>query len=111
MKFKLWSNFLFLVPLYVSAGYNIFWYLAVISIVLTFSIVFHYFNEKKLKNIDAISSLLLIASNFILLFLGDLIFPYGLAAILSALIAIIFYLRQSKYGYNFNHGMWHIFLP
>lgn len=109
MKFKLWSNILFLVPLYISTTNGIFWYMAILTIVLFFSIVFHYFDEKKFKNIDAVTSLSLIISNIILLFQGKLIFPYGWIALLSALIAILFHLRQLKHGYNFNHGMWHVF--
>lgn len=109
MKFKLYSNILFLVPLYASIVYGIFWYVIIIGSVLIFSIIFHYFNETKFKSIDTISSLTLILSNFVLLFQGNLALPYSLVAILSAIVAILFYIRQSKYGYDFNHGMWHTF--
>jgi hypothetical protein len=49
--------------------------------------------------------------NFILLFKGHWVFPYSALAITFAIIALSFYFYQHKgsRGYNFYHGMWHIF--
>ncbi len=109
MKFKVWSNILFLAPLYLSVVTNMYGYVIIISFVLIFSTFFHIYDEKRFKMIDIISSLSLITANLILLFGGNLKLPYSLISLLFAGVAIMFYLKQSKKFYNFNHGMWHIF--
>ncbi len=49
------------------------------------------------------------AANLSLLFMGHWTLPYSVLAATSAVIAIIFYFRQFKFGYNINHSLWHTF--
>ena len=108
-QIKFWSNVFFLVPLAIALWYHIIWYSIVIGMVFIISSYFHFKDEKRLEYVDVTSSSLLMVSNFILLFLGHWTMPYSVAAIVCAVIALSFYARQFKHGYNFNHGMWHLF--
>jgi uncharacterized membrane protein (UPF0136 family) len=108
-QLKFWSNIFFLIPFAYAVSYEVVWYSVVIGIVFIISSYFHFSEEKKLVYIDVASSTALMASNFILLFKGQWNLPYSLIAIGCAAIAILFYSRQFKHGYDLNHGLWHIF--
>ncbi len=108
-KFKFWSNIFFIVPFVLSANNSLYWYSTVIGLMLLLSINYHYNDERKYYYRDCFVSILLMASNFWLLIGGNWILPYSFIALTSAVIAIYFYFRQYKKGYDFNHGMWHFF--
>jgi hypothetical protein len=105
--FKFWSNAFFLIPLALSLS-KIYWYAFVIGLVFFISSYFHYYNEKKLEYVDVTASLSLMVSNLTLLFIGHWKLPYSFGAIIFGVIALYFYYRQFKYGYEFNHGVWHV---
>ncbi|MBP9821526.1 MAG: hypothetical protein KBC98_01435 [Candidatus Pacebacteria bacterium] len=108
-QMKFWSNIFFIVPFALAVAYEVWWYAIVIGIVFIISSIFHFYEEKKLEIVDVCSSTTLMASNFILLFKGHWALPHSAIAILCAIIALSFYFRQFKHGYDFNHGMWHVF--
>lgn len=111
LQIKFWSNLFFLIPLVFSISHNLYWYSVVIGLVFVVSSYFHLHDEKKIEYIDITTSTILMISNFILLFQGKWIVPYSIIAVLCAIIALGFYFYQHKglRGYNFYHGMWHIF--
>jgi len=108
-QIKFWSNLFFLIPFAFAVAYGVWWYSVVIGIVFIISSIFHFYNEKKLEYVDVTSSTTLMASNMVLLFMGRWVLPYSLIAIGCAIIALFFYFRQHKGGYNLYHGWWHIF--
>jgi hypothetical protein len=108
-QLKFWSNIFFLIPFAFAVSYEVWWYSVIIGIVFIISSYFHFNEEKKLEYVDVASSTTLMASNFILLFKGYWVLPYSMIAIGCAIIAIFFYFRQFKHGYDLNHGLWHIF--
>lgn len=108
-KFKFWSNIFFVFPFILSVDNSLYWYSLVIGLMLFLSVSYHYNDEKKYFYRDCIISIILMASNFWLLINGNWTPPYSFISLTSAVIAICFYLRQYKKGYNFNHGMWHFF--
>ncbi len=108
-QIKSWSNLFFLVPLVISLKHHIYWYAIVIGLVFIVSSIFHLRNEKNFAYADVVGAYVLMIANLLLLFKGDWVFPYGIGAFISAVIALWFFYRQNKHGYNFNHGMWHIF--
>jgi len=109
-QMKFWSNIFFLIPLIISTYYGLYWYSILISMVIIMSCLFHFYNEHKIiYYFDVLFSSTIMLSNFILLFRGHWMAPYSIMAILFALTALFFYFRQSEYGYNLDHGLWHIF--
>lgn len=107
-KFKTWSNIFFLFPFILSLQFQIFTYSLIIGVMIILSLLFHYSDEKKYFYRDCFISILLMVSNFVLLISGEWQAPYSIIALSSAVLAIYFYIRQYKKGYNFNHGMWHV---
>ena len=109
-EFLKYSNLFFLIPLIIALFSGIYWYTIVLLVVFIVSYDFHFFSEaKEVYYLDVIFSSILMLSNFILLFMGHLILPYSVLAIICALIALFFYFRRSKHDYYFNHSLWHIF--
>ncbi len=110
-QIKFWSNIFFIIPLAFAISYEVWWYSIVMGIVFIISTLFHFKEEEKggLEYVDVTSSTGLMLSNLILLFKGHWILPYSVVAIICAVIALTFYARQFKYGYDLNHGIWHIF--
>lgn len=108
-QIKFWSNLFFLIPFALAISFNVWWYAIVIGIVFVISSVFHFNEEKKIVYVDVCSFTSLMAANFVLLFKGHLVLPYSALAFGCAAIVIFFYFRQFKHGYDFNHGLWHIF--
>jgi len=109
-EMKFWSNVFFLIPLLISINYGLYWYSIIIGVVFIVSSIFHFYNENKiLFYFDVVFSSMLMLSNFVLLFMGHWNLPYSLFAVICALLAFLFYFKQSKNSYNFYHSMWHIF--
>ncbi len=108
-QIKFWSNLFFLIPLAFAISYNVYWYSVIIGLTFIISSYFHFHHEKRIAVIDVTSSTTLMLANFILLFNGHWVLPYSVIAIICAIIALGFYFRQDKGGYNVYHGMWHIF--
>lgn len=109
-EMKFWSNIFFLIPFFISINYNLYLYSMIIGIVFVVSSVFHFCNENKIiYYFDVIFCSILMLSNFILLFAGHFILPYSIFAVICAIIALIFYFKQSKDSYNIYHSMWHFF--
>jgi hypothetical protein len=109
-EFLKWSNLFFLIPLVVATFSTLYWYAVILLVVFIVSYDFHFFSEaREVYYLDVIFSSILMLSNFILLFMGHLLLPYSVFAILSALIALFFYYRRSKHDYYFNHSLWHVF--
>lgn len=108
MKFKVWSNLLFLIPLLISIQYGLYWYLFIIGLAFVFSTTYHLRNETMYAFHDFIFSSILIISNFYLLFKGNINSNYSLVALGISVFAIYFQQRALKYSYDFNHGVWHI---
>ena len=105
-----WSNLFFLIPAVFAFSHNLYWYVVILLAVFIVSFDFHFFKEaKQLFYLDVIFSSFLMFSNTILLLLGNLKLPYSILAVISALIALIFYFRRSKHDYYINHSFWHIF--
>ena len=109
LKIKFWSNFLFLLPLLFAVFYKVALYIPIIGTVFIISSIYHYSNEKILVTIDMAFALLLIFANFVLLFMGGILSPFALSALTLALLAGYFYFRQTKHGYDLNHGLFHVF--
>ena len=110
-QIKFWSNLFFLIPLALAISYGILWYSVVIGVVFFISSYFHFHHEKRIEYVDVTTSTLLMLSNLILLFKGHWVLPYSLTALVCAVVALGFYFYQNKgsKGYNFYHGIWHIF--
>lgn len=108
MKFKVWSNLLFLIPLLISIQYGLYWYSTIVLLVFIFSTFYHLRNEKIYAIHDFICSSLLILSNFYLIFSGNVNSVSSLAALTIAALAIYFHQKALKRSYDFNHGVWHI---
>ncbi|MEI7765649.1 MAG: hypothetical protein WCI93_03650 [bacterium] len=109
-EFLKWSNLFFLIPLVVATFFKLYWYAVILLVVFIVSYDFHFFSEaKEVYYLDVIFSSILMLSNFILLFMGHLLLPYSLLAVLCALIALFFYFRRPKHDYYFNHSLWHVF--
>lgn len=105
-----WSNVFFLVPVVFAITNGLYLYVVILSALFIVSFDFHLFNEAKaVYFLDVIFSIFLMISNFVLLFLGHWSLPYSIIAVVSALIALIFYFRRSKYNYYINHSLWHLF--
>ena len=105
-----WSNFFFLIPLIIAVVYHLFWYAVILLVVFLVSYDFHFLHEtRNIYYLDVIFSSILMLSNCILLFLGYFLLPYSIFAVISALVALVFYFRRSKHDYRINHSLWHIF--
>jgi len=109
IKFKLWSNIFFVFPLLLSIIKSLHLYSLIIGIMLLLSINYHYNDERKYFYRDCFVSIMLMASNFWLLINGGWLLPYSFIALSCATIAIYYYSKQYKHGYDYNHGMWHFF--
>ncbi|MEK7106122.1 MAG: hypothetical protein AAB895_02075 [Patescibacteria group bacterium] len=109
LGFSFWSNAFFLAPLLFSMSYRMWAYSVVMGLALVVSLLFHFKKDIKIGYLDVLISSMLMISNLILLFKGHWVTPYSLVAIAFAIVAIVFYSRQFKYGYGFNHGLWHFF--
>jgi hypothetical protein len=109
LKLTILSNLFFLVPLTVAFANQIYWYAFLMGMVLIVSTCFHLSRERYFAFKDVTFAYLLMASNFYLLFMGRWNFPYAFLAIICAVVSVVFYIRQHKYGYTINHSMWHIF--
>lgn len=108
MKFKVWSNFFFLIPLAISGYFEIINHAILIAVVMFFSLIFHLNNEKKWKRLDQIFAISLMVFNLYLFYLASFKQPHFLLAIFCVLAAFSFYLTQKKTNYDRNHGMWHV---
>ena len=89
-EFLKWSNLFFLIPLIVATFSELYWYAVILLVVFIVSYDFHFFSEaKEVYYLDVIFSSILMLSNFILLFMGHLLLPYSVLAVLCALIALL----------------------
>ncbi len=105
---KIWSNIVFALPLIISIYYKIYILTALIFTVSLFSVLYHFYNEKKWKLFDAIFSLLIIAYNLYLCYLSNFKFPYFHIALVFAIFSFIFYSKAHKNNYQLNHSLWHL---
>jgi hypothetical protein len=97
-------------PLILAAYWHLWPTVILILAVAGFGSLYHLSREKRFLLPDRISAILLIASNFILCYLGDYKAPYFWVAVLFALLSFLyhFYL-QNKGQYDLNHGLWHMY--
>ncbi len=109
LKIKFWSNLLFILPLIFAVFYKVSYYIPVIAIVFIISSIYHYSDEKRLVKIDLAFAYFLIFCNCVLLYIGGILSPFAFSAVVFAMLAGYFYFRQAKHGYDFNHGLFHIF--
>jgi len=105
-----WSNILFLLPFALAINYGLYIYALIIGLVLIVSFFFHFKNEPaQLYLLDVLLSIALMISNLVLLFKGYFATPYSIIALTSVFIALIFFFRERRHSYNWNHSLWHIF--
>lgn len=107
-KLKIYTSLFFLVPMFLALYFKIYLMAILLLTVTIFSIIFHIFDEKKLKIIDPIFAYILIASNLYLCFLFRFNLIYFLPALLFVLLALICLVREKK-NYELYHSLWHIF--
>ncbi len=108
-RFSVWSNFFFLVPLYVAFTNNLWVAVGLICSVVIFGLGYHLSRRRYLLEFDSTAGWLLIGTNWALCYIGNFAFPY-FAYALAALCAgmYFFYWGQEKYDYELNHGLWHL---
>lgn len=103
-----WSNAVFLVPLAFAIYWSMVWYVAVLVLSLGFSFVYHNSKESSYQITDIIFALVLIFSNFALLFLGGFTpASIALGVAVVGILAIYIYFAQHKH-YQFFHSIFHI---
>jgi len=107
-KLKIYTSLFFLVPMFLALYFKIYLMAILLLTVTIFSIIFHIFDEKKLKIIDPIFAYILIASNLYLCFLFRFNLIYFLPAPLFVLLALICLVKEKK-NYELYHSLWHIF--
>ncbi|MEK7673191.1 MAG: hypothetical protein AAB373_04880 [Patescibacteria group bacterium] len=107
LKFRVWSNVFFLIPLVMALYYDLFLHAGLIFAVMIFSTLFHINREKKGEGVDRFFALTLMAYNLYLIYLSGFRQPYLLLAIVLVAVAFYFYFRQ-KQNYDFNHSLWHL---
>ncbi len=104
-----WSNLFFLIPLVIALNHNIYWYSVIIFVLFIVSFDFHFFNEaREVFYLDLIFSILLVISNFILLYLSGWQQPLTTISLSMGAVALFFYFRRSENNYSFTHSLWHI---
>jgi|SRR3989344_837285 len=108
LKFKVWSNIFFFIPLILSMYYGIFLHSILISMVIVFSTFFHINNENKWGIIDQTFAVALITYNFYLCYLSGFRQPHFSLALFFVVVAFYFYFRQKKTNYDLNHSLWHL---
>lgn len=107
-QFKIWSNALFFIPLFMSLYNGIFMHSLVLLAVIAFSTLFHINNEQKWVFYDRFFAIVLIMYNSYLLFVSDFRQPYFFLALFFSFIAFYFLRQQKKHGYDVHHSWWHI---
>lgn len=109
-KFQFWSNLFFLIPFIYSLMYRVWWYSVVILFATLISFMYHFNKKNKFSlYLDLFFSIVLILSNTFLLFLGSWKMPYGLLALIFAIIALVFYFIKNKRNLDIDHALWHLF--
>lgn len=111
LKFKNCSNLFFIIPLFLTAYFHLYFYTAVILIVISNSFLYHFWDEQKFIYSDRVLAYLLIAVNLFYCWLGKFTYPYFYIALIFVGVALYFNFRKinDKTSYNLNHGLWHIF--
>lgn len=108
LKFKVWSNVFFGIPLLLTIYYGLFIHSILISAVIIFSTFFHINNEKKWGILDQTFATGLITYNLYLCYLSDFRQPHFFLALLFVVVAFYFYFKQKKANYDLNHSLWHL---
>jgi hypothetical protein len=103
------SNLFFTPPLIITLqnGLNIPFLIALLSI--STSTLYHLAHEKRFLMIDRIAALALFANNMVLLYLAKASW-YEIATVAGLIfLALLFFYREDRYGYELNHFLWHLF--
>lgn len=108
--FKNLSSAAYLAPAGVAFFYGLY-PTAILSVAVAgFGILYHLSNEKKFLLLDFSFALLLILSNFILIYLGNFKAPYIWFVALFVVLSFWHYFFRQKHGsYEWHHGMWHVY--
>lgn len=100
LKPKVWSNLFFGIPFVIALYYQLIFHSLLIILVLIFSSIYHYSNEKKFGIEDKIFAYSLIIYNFYLCYLSNFKFPYILLALLFVFIGLYFFFIKKKDDYE-----------
>ena len=103
LKSKVWSNIVFAIPLAIAIHNQIFFHSLLILLTMTFSPLYHYFNETKFHIIDKISAYSIITYNLYLCYLSNFKPSYFIPALFFVLIGSYFLFIKKKDDYE-----WHI---
>lgn len=103
IKSKVWSNAFFVIPLSIALWYQLFFHSILILLVMVFSIMYHYSNEKKFGIMDKVFAYSIIAYNLYLCYISNLSLPCFLSILLFVLIGLYFFFIKKKDDYE-----WHI---
>jgi hypothetical protein len=106
--FAVWSILFFLVPWALAWYARIFPLAIVLTGVICLSLLNHLGEEKNAKTLDVIFAWTLMILHLILCVFGGFAMPYFLFVLILVPIAIFFYYRRSRAGYDWNHGLWHL---
>ena len=102
------TSFIFLIPAMLSLYYGVYWHFFIILFSATFSILFHLKKEKSFKRLDKLFLVILMMSNFYLLYLSGFIFTYTILVIFFVTLGFNFLYKAKISKYNLNHSLWHL---
>ena len=109
-NYSVWSNFFFLLPLYLSLTQHLYFSALVISFSLVSGIVYHSSRESSFLYVDRAAAWLLILNNLILAYLGDFNRPYFPLALVCLILALYYhYVPGQRKEYAVRHSLWHLF--
>jgi hypothetical protein len=108
-RFAVWSILFFLVPWALAWSARIIPLAVVLTIVICLSFLNHLRKEKILRQLDAAFAWILMLLQLVLCVLGRFSMPFFLFVLILVPIALHFYYRRSREGYDYNHALWHLF--
>lgn len=111
-RYEVWSNVFYIVPLGLAILSGMVFHMVSIGTVFFFGLLYHLSRETKYGWIDNKAAWVLIAGNWIIVYLGNFHFPYFPIAVLFLVLALYYhYIAKRKQfgGYGLNHGMWHLY--
>ncbi|MEK7168735.1 MAG: hypothetical protein AAB778_01870 [Patescibacteria group bacterium] len=102
------SNLFFMIPLLLAISQSNIYHIALISILILSSFLYHFYKELKFFIFDLVCAILLISYNFYSFYLFGYYSINFLVALLFVGVGFIFYFKSLHKNYSFNHAIWHL---
>ena len=104
------SNALFLIPFGIALKNGIWIMVAILTINLVLSYVYHASEEQRFRKADIVFALVLITLNTVLVLLGELSLFYATALAVAVAVTLGLWALARLYQKHYApyHGMWHI---